>query len=198
VANKKQQKHDSTEQPPEDIISEQPVDNQTVVDETVEETVQANATSANSQSDLVAELEAEVEANRQGWQRTLAEFQNYKRRTEREQVLQRQRSKADYITQLLPIIDDFDRAMGNLPAEYQDQAWLGGIKLIQDKLIKMLVDNDVTAIEPTGKLFDPTLHQAVVREESETVPSGHVIETLQKGYITGDVLIRPALVKVAN
>jgi molecular chaperone GrpE len=187
VANKKQQTPDSTEQPPEDIISEQPRT-------TVEEPAQV----ASASNDLIAGLEAEIEANRQGWQRTLAEFQNYKRRTERDQFLQKQRSKADYIAQLLPVIDDFERAMGNLPAEYQNQPWLGGITLIQDKLIKVLVDNDVTFIEPTGEVFDPTLHQAIVREASDTVPSGHVIETLQKGYITGDVLIRPALVKVAN
>lgn len=191
MANKKQQnKQDSTEQPPEDVISEQAVNG--------DGAEQANNPSGAGQNDLIAGLEAEVEANRQGWQRTLAEFQNYKRRTERDQIIQKQRSKADYIGQLLPVIDDFDRAMGNLPAEDQDKAWLGGIKLIQDKLIKVLVDNDVTAIEPTGEAFDPTLHQAIVREESEAVPSGHVIETLQKGYSTGDVLIRPALVKVAN
>lgn len=191
MADNMQQTTDPTEQPPEDIIAEQT----TEVD--VEEPAPSEQPTPEP-VDFIAGLEAEVEANRQGWQRTLAEFQNYKRRTEREQLLQKQRSKADHITQLLPVIDDFDRAMGNLPADFQDQPWLGGIKLIQDKLIKLLVDNDVTAIEPTGEAFDPTFHQAVMREESDTVPSGHVIETLQKGYVIGDVVIRPALVKVAN
>lgn len=190
MANKKQQAKQSSEQPSNEQAPEDMIADQTAEGGEVPETV--------ATTDALTALEAEVEANRLGWQRTLAEFQNYKRRTEREQLLQKQRSKADYIAQLLPIIDDFERAMGNLPAEYQGQAWLDGIKLIQDKLIKVLTDNDVTAIEPTGELFDPTLHQAVVREESDAVPSGHVIETLQKGYITGDVVIRTALVKVAN
>ncbi len=196
MANKKKSNQDSIEQPPEDVISE--ASDAEAVADAGEETIQAEAQSVDQQVDLLAGLEAEAEANRQGWQRTLAEFQNYKRRTERDQIIQKQRSKADYIAQLLPIIDDFERAMDNLPSEYQGQPWLGGITLIQDKLIKVLVDNEVTAIEPTGETFDPTLHQAIVREASDTVPSGHVIETLQKGYSTGDVLIRPALVKVAN
>ncbi|TVR23186.1 MAG: nucleotide exchange factor GrpE [Anaerolineaceae bacterium] len=146
----------------------------------------------------MAELQAENERNRLGWQRTLAEFQNYKRRIEREQVQTRQKITTDVLAGLLPIIDDFDRAMANLPDELKENAWLNGVSMIQGKFMRLLEEYNVNEIEPTGEPFDPNLHQAIARGESDEVESGHIIETVQKGYICGDVVVRPALVRVAN
>ena len=140
------------------------------------------------------ELEAEIERNKQGWQRSVAEFQNYKRRVEREQ----HNAKLEVLGKLLPIIDDFERAMENLPDDLQDHPWLGGVNLIQGKFKRLLEEYEVAVINPAGEPFDPNLHQAIAMEDSDEVESGHVIDTLQKGYISGDYLLRPAIVRVAN
>jgi molecular chaperone GrpE len=205
VAKKNQKEtHNATEQPPEDVLSQETVEQEATMQDathTVDETTTATVneqTQASGNPDLITELEAEVEKNKQGWQRTLAEFQNYKRRTEREQTQLHQKIKSDVLAQVLPIIDDFERAMANLPDTLKDEPWLDGIRLIQDKFVKHLAENNVTTIDPTGDAFDPTLHQAIARDDSDTVESGHVIETLQKGYIVGETLLRPALVRVAN
>lgn len=150
------------------------------------------------QGDELDRALAEAEKNRQGWQRTLAEFQNYKRRIEREQQMVQQRAAHDVLTKLLPIIDDFERAMSSLPEDLADNAWLSGITLIQGKFRKLLEDHEVEAIDPTGDPFDPTLHQAIARDDSDEVESGHIIETLQKGYRSGSIILRAALVRVAN
>ncbi|MFW5708942.1 MAG: nucleotide exchange factor GrpE [Chloroflexota bacterium] len=146
----------------------------------------------------IVKLRAESEKNLQGWQRTLAEFQNYKRRIEREQQTVQQKAALDVITRLLPIIDDFERAMANIPVDFQEHPWLGGITMIQGKFMRLLEEFEVQPVDPQGELFDPNQHQAITMDDSDEVESGHVIETLQKGYVSGDVLLRPALVRVAN
>jgi molecular chaperone GrpE len=144
------------------------------------------------------QLKEEAAKNLEGWQRTLAEFQNYKRRTEREREAQSRRSALDTLTKLLPIIDDFERAMANVPEELAGNPWLNGVRLIQDKFARLLAEHDVTVLDPVGEPFDPNLHQAIGMDDSDEFESGHVIETLQKGYASGDVLLRPAVVRVAN
>lgn len=143
-------------------------------------------------------LKTESEKNLAGWQRTLAEFQNYKKRVEREQKELRQRVELDTITRMLAIIDDFERATENVPESFKDDPWLNGITLIQGKFKKLLDDYDVTEIDPVGEEFDPNNHQAISMADSDEYESGHVIETLQKGYRSADILLRPAMVRVAN
>jgi len=131
-------------------------------------------------------------------QRTRAEFANYKKRTEREMSEARQRGALDAVTSLLPIIDDFERAMENVPQDMKDNAWVNGIALLMRQFEKMLAEYQVVVINPTGESFDPTRHEAVGMEDSDTVESGHVTVTLRKGYSSGDRVLRPALVKVAS
>lgn len=149
-----------------------------------------------------AELEAarkEAQTNLEGWQRTLAEFQNYKRRVDREVKDSYQNASLDFLKSLLPIMDDFERAMSNVPETIANDTWLSGMKLVFRKFQKLLEDNNVTILDPVGQPFDPNLHQAIGAEDSTEVESGHVTTTLQKGYVTGDnKVLRPALVKVAS
>ena len=148
--------------------------------------------------DPLTAAKAEAEKNLDGWQRTLAEFQNYKRRVEREQTALWNKASLDTFADLLPIFDDFDRALANIPEELVENAWVNGVALIQAKFNKLLEDYDVEVIDPTGKEFDPNCHQAIGTVESDAVESGHVIQTLQKGYLSHKTLIRPALVMVAS
>ena len=144
------------------------------------------------------EAQQQAKANEDGWQRARAEFANYKKRTERERGELFQRAALDTLKALLPIIDDFDRAFESVPAGLQEDPWLGGVSMIQRKFLTLLEQYEVEAMDPTGQAFDPNLHQAIGLEESDEVESGHVIETLQKGYCAGDKVLRLALVKVAS
>ena len=140
----------------------------------------------------------EAEQNLAGWQRTLAEFQNYKRRVERENAERSARMALETISRILPIIDDFERALENMPEDLREHSWINGVLLIQGKFRKLLDDYNVEVIDPSGEPFDPNLHQAISKDDSDDVDSDHVIDTVQKGYISGTHLLRPALVRVAN
>ncbi len=147
---------------------------------------------------LLIDAQKEAKTNEDGWQRARAEFANYKKRNERERREVFQRAALDTLGALLPIIDDFDRAFDNVPAAINDDPWIGGVTMIQRKFAALLERYEVEPIDPTGGPFDPTLHQAIGAEDSDEVESGHVIETLQKGYRAGEQVLRLALVKVAN
>ncbi len=131
-------------------------------------------------------------------QRTRAEFANYKKRTEREMGEARRRGSLDVVTSLLPLIDDFERALDNVPQDLKDNAWVSGVTLMLRQFEKLLGEYEVVTINPTGEAFDPTCHEAIGMEDSEDVESGHVTTTLRKGYSSGDRVLRPALVKVAS
>ena len=133
-----------------------------------------------------------------GWQRARAEFANYRKRIEKEQEDMIKSANGAFITRLLPVIDDFERAFQTLPLDLMSMTWLEGIALIQRKLQVLLEQEGVTVIEIEGQFFDPTLHQAVTYEESEEHEGGQIIGEVQKGYKMGDKVLRPSLVRVAK
>ena len=133
-----------------------------------------------------------------GWQRARAEFANYKKRVEKEQEDMIKSANGAFITRLLPVMDDFERAFQTLPLDLMGMTWLEGIALVQRKLQMLLEQEGVTVIETEGRLFDPTLHQAVTHEESEEREEGQIIGEVQKGYKMGDRVLRPSLVRVAK
>ena len=178
------------------------------VDETHEENgtePTAEATNEEAVEEVASEIEEELAAVRQkaqenldGWQRARAEFANYKKRVERELKDSRQAGAYDVLIEMLPIIDDFERAMSNVPEDIQENPWMDGISLIQRKFAKLLEAHDVDVIDPVGELFDPNRHEAVGMDDTDDIESGHVTTTLQKGYIAGERVLRPALVRVAQ
>jgi len=149
---------------------------------------------------MQALIDAQKEAleNKDGWQRARAEFANYKKRVERERAEIFQRASLDTLKELLPVIDDFDRAFDSVPEELADNPWIGGITMIQRKFENLLEKYEIEPIDPSGEPFDPNIHEAVGTDDSDEVESGHVTITLQKGYKAGNQVLRPALVKVAN
>lgn len=140
----------------------------------------------------------ESQKNLEGWQRERAEFQNYKRRTERELSESRSRITLETIIKILPIIDDFERAIENIPDDLKANPWVSGTAMIGRKFHKLLEENDVQIMDPVGEPFDPSKHEAVGMDSDSDMDSGLVTATLQKGYICGDRVLRPALVRVAN
>jgi molecular chaperone GrpE len=146
---------------------------------------------------LRAELESartKAAENLDGWQRALAEFQNYRKRIERDRASDQTAMKGDLIKKVLPVLDDLDRALQNRPS---NDAWAGGIELIQRKLRAILEAEGLTRIEAEGTQFDPTVHEALSQEPVDGAESGQVVEVMQQGYMLGDRVIRPAQVRVA-
>ncbi len=134
----------------------------------------------------------------QHWQRSQADFINYKRRVEQEKSEQAKYAKASLVLKILPVLDDFDRALANLPREVQRMTWVEGIALIDRKLRFILEQEGVTPIEALGKDFDPMMHEAVLFDEGADPQHGKVVAELQKGYKLYDKVIRPTLVKVGQ
>jgi molecular chaperone GrpE len=126
--------------------------------------------------------------------RTLADYENYRKRSDREKQDYFKYALADSIRDLLPILDNFDRALDH--AEEGDD-FHKGVLLIYKQLFDVLKRHGVKPIDESGVHFDPNIHEAVVREENAEVPSHTVVAVLQKGYSLHDRLLRPAMVKVA-
>ena len=143
----------------------------------------------------LAEAESKASEYKDGWARSQAEFQNYRKRIERDNELTYANMKGDIIKKVLPALDDLERALQNRPA---DDSWASGIELIARKLQNILEGEGVKRIEAKGAAFDPNFHEAITHEPSDEVESEHVIDVVQNGYMLGERVIRPALVRVAQ
>lgn len=165
-------------------------------DEHVSEPVEAPPAAA----DPTVELQRERDDYRDRWMRKAAEFDNYRRRVERERREQADEAVEALLLDLLAVVDDFDRALTADAGAGGEatEAYRKGVELIYAKLQDLLRKKGVTAIEALGADFDPNLHQAVVHEPSGAHREGEVTGELRKGYRIGERLLRPALVKVAK
>jgi len=143
----------------------------------------------------LAEAESKAAEYKDGWARSQAEFQNYKKRLERDNELMYASMKGDIIKKVLPALDDLERALQNRPA---DDAWASGIELIARKLQNILEGEGLKRIEAKGAAFDPNFHEAITHEPNDEVESEHIIDVVQNGYMLGERVIRPALVRVAQ
>lgn len=156
---------------------------------------------ADEVASLLEELEEAKEKEAEyldGWQRARAELANARKRFQREQEQAYTNARADLLSRVLPIVDDFERAFVTLPEEAEEEPWMGGIRLIWRKLQTLLQQEGVAPIEAVGQEFDPHLHQAVTHEPSETVAEGHVIDEMQKGYEMDGRVLRPSIVRVSS
>ncbi len=147
---------------------------------------------------LLEEAKAEAAEYLDGWQRARAELANFRKRTERDRSQWQIMLRGEAINSLLPVLDDFDLAMENLPDDLQDHDWVAGIVLIHRKFQTTLQEQGVEEIPAAGEPFDPEVHEAVMRRPDPEAESGTVIEVLRKGYKLEDRVIRPALVVVAE
>ena len=153
--------------------------------------------SAPSDSSELADLQRERDDYKDRWLRKGAEFDNYRKRIERERREQSDQSVVDLLEDLLLVVDDFDRAM-KVDSGEGGNAYRKGVELIHGKLHDLLRKQGLKPIDALGMDFDPNLHQAVVHEESPEHREGEVIGELRKGYMLNDRLLRPAMVKVAK
>jgi molecular chaperone GrpE len=143
----------------------------------------------------LAEAESKISEYKDSWLRSQAEFQNYRKRVERDSELTYVSLKGDIVKKILPVLDDLERALQNRSA---DDPWANGIELVVRKFQNILENEGVKKIDAVGAEFDPNFHEAISHEPADGTQSGHVIGVVQNGYLIGERVIRPALVRVAQ
>lgn len=142
----------------------------------------------------VETLIAERDAYLDQFTRARADYQNLRRRVEQDQASARQQAARDILLQLLPVVDDFDRAMANAPSGADDQTWVSGTKMVGKKLLGVLERYGVKRYESVGATFDPKHHEAVASDGDGST----VVEAYQEGYFLGDQVLRPAMVRIGD
>ena len=157
-------------------------------------TLENNQTQESLAEQLAQEKE-KAESYLASWQRAAADFQNYKRRVEQEREELARIANAALIINMLPLLDDMERALQNVDTRLAGMTWLDGVRLIHRKFQALLEMNGVTEIEADGQSFDPNIHEAVMFGEGE---DGKVISVVQKGYRLGGRVLRPAMVVVGQ
>ena len=143
----------------------------------------------------LAEEKAKSEGYLANWQRAQADFVNYKRRSEQEKGETSQFANAMLMFNLLPILDDLDRAFTSVPEHLAKLSWVDGVRLIERKFLASLEAQGLSQIKAIGEPFDPKIHEAAMHSKGK---EGTVIEELQKGYKLHDKVIRPTMVVVGN
>jgi molecular chaperone GrpE len=165
------------------------------------ESFEAQATTDDPIVQLVQEYKEAIKARDEAedkYLRAAAEFANARRRAELRADHEVRAAKESILGGFLPVVDDLDRALQAVPADGEAYSWLEGFILIQRKLASTLQRQGVSVIAAEGQPFDPALHQAVIVEEADGVPSDTVVQELQKGYLLDGRVLRPAMVKVAQ
>ncbi len=165
-----------------------------IEEETEPAEVDVSIETPETESEL-EKLQKECDKQRDLALRTAAEFDNFKKRTEREKIASLEFMKADILKSFLPVLDNFGRA---LEADPSGEDFKKGIEMISKQLTDTMVKLGLSEINDEGKEFDPQLHQAVLHIEDESLGENVIAKTLQKGYKIGDTVIRPAMVQVAN
>ncbi|HEV3233804.1 MAG TPA: nucleotide exchange factor GrpE [Candidatus Dormibacteraeota bacterium] len=151
--------------------------------------------------EAVEKARAEAAENEDKYVRTVAEMDNLRKRFRQEQANQLQYGNSELLAKLLPVVDNFYRALEHAPDAAEGEApleWVTGLTMVLRQLEEMLAAAGVTTIEAVGHPFDPNLHQAVLAEPSEEHGEGTVIDELQRGYMLHDRVLRPSMVKVAG
>ena len=153
----------------------------------------------------IEELKRRAAKADENWERllrTTADFDNFKKRAARERTEAGQYASASILQKLLPVLDNFEMALAATKNAEAPQGGIAslqsGVNMIQQQLKSILAETGLEEIEATGKVFDPTLHEAVSQQESTEVPEDHVLQQLRKGYKLKERLLRPATVIVAK
>lgn len=152
-----------------------------------------------------SELEAQLaEAKKQSdeyldnWRRMTAEFQNFKRRAEKDKADYGQYANQRLLKRMLDVMDSFDAGFKTMPAALKTEPWVEGMRAVERQMLQILEQEGVTPIEAQDKDFDPNFHEAISYEPAEGAREGQILDELQRGYKLQDRVLRPARVKVAK
>ena len=130
--------------------------------------------------------------------RSMAEFDNFRKRTEKEKSAMYEIGAKDIIEKILPVVDNFERGLATIPEDAKETPFAEGMEKIYKQFVKTLEDMGVTPIEAVGKEFDPNLHNAVMHDEDDSMEANIISEEFQKGYMYKDSVVRHSMVKVVN
>jgi len=154
-------------------------------------------TAAEQPSDVDA-IRSERDDYLERLKRARADFDNYRKRVERERREWKEQMLADLVGDLLPILDDFERALSALTEKQGESEWTQGIEMIHGEITRYLRSRGVEPIAPEGEPFDPAISEAVFQEEREDAPDKTVLSVVRRGYRIGDRIVRPAQVVIAR
>nr|WP_281279849.1 nucleotide exchange factor GrpE [Cohnella pontilimi] len=150
------------------------------------------------EDDRLSELQRQAEENHSRFLRAQADFDNYRRRTQKEKEELAQYASLKLVDQLLPVLDNFERALQSGGEAAESHSFSKGVDMIFRQFYQVLENEGLKKIEAVGQPFDPELHQAIMQVESEEHESGTVVEVVQNGYWMKDKVLRPAMVKVSG
>ena len=180
---------------------EQNVDNSEEIEETIDETIEESKEEVNELEQLKLKLE-KAESSSKDYldrlQRSMAEFDNFRKRTNVEKASMYENGARDTIEKLLPILDNFERAILSTPEEDKNSAMFKGIDMIFNQMVETFKNMGVEEVAGVGETFDPNIHNAVLHIDDDSFGENVVAEVMQKGYKYKDKIIRPSMVKVAN
>lgn len=142
--------------------------------------------------------DAQIEELQDRLKRQMAEFDNFRKRTEKEKSAMYEVGARDIIEQILPVVDNFERALAAVPEDVKESSFAEGVEKIYKQFMKTLEDAGVEAIEAKGQQFDPNLHNAVMHIEDEAYGENEISQELQKGYKYRGTVVRHSMVQVAN
>ena len=158
-----------------------------------------NTASTDEQTAVIkADYEAQIAKLTDQLKRSMAEFDNYRKRTEQEKLSMFDRGVTSVAEKILPTIDNFERAMASEPKSEEARAFVSGMEMVYKSFVKTLEDIGIKPIECVGREFDPNLHHAVMHEDDDSGEQNIITEELQKGYMLKDKVIRCSMVKVKN
>ena len=166
-----------------------------VVEETMEETVEETTEETVEKKD---QKDQKIEELTDRVTRQMAEFDNYRKRTEKEKTAMYEIGARDIIEKIIPVVDNFERGLAAIPEEQKEDSFVKGMEMVYKQIMTTFESVGVKPIEAVGTEFNPDLHNAVMHIEDEEVGESIIVEEFQKGYTYKDTVVRYSMVKVAN
>ena len=170
----------------------------TAVESAVEENAQNPDETENAAQDKKDKKDIQIEELTDKYKRTLAEFENFRNRTEKEKAAMYEIGAKDIVEKILPVVDNFERGLSTLSEEEKTAPFADGMDKVYKQLLTTLESAGVKPIEAVGKEFDPNLHNAIMHIDDENFGENEVVEEFQKGYMYRESVVRYSVVKVAN
>lgn len=170
--------------------------NEEVKDNLQEDNTEEIESDADSKDEEIEQLKKDVQEKEEKYLRLYAEFENYKRRIQKENQTMKEYKAQDVLNDILPTIDNIERALQIDGEDEQFKSLKKGVEMVHESLINALKNNGLEKIETEGQQFDPNVHQAVVQDDNPDFESGEITQELQRGYKLKDRVLRPSMVKV--
>jgi len=195
---------DQKKQMSEDVVAEdisceaQEVEVETATEDHEKSDKSGKAFFKNSKAKEMAAKDQKIEELTDRLMRTMAEFDNYRKRTEKEKSMMYDMGIKSFVEKMLPIVDNFERGFGTITDKEKESAFAQGIEMIYRQLLSSLDEIGVKPIDAVGKEFDPNLHNAVMHGEDDSLGDNIVSDEFQKGYVYKDMVVRHSMVKVVN